>query len=174
MAELENVAEVIKKKRRKKRRRFSYDNLYSFTYTAKHTNRLEEYDRNPLIIPLYIGPKSTLGLNLHWVNPLFRFQVVQYIMGVSGQMTNKRKVVRITYGMLKKDAFLNSGLKGVRRYLHTHMKNSVAIPKDEITTKILRNSKYKANVVDGDKQPVGMAQRFKRTAKKARRKIIRW
>ncbi len=170
----ETIEEPVKRKRRKKRRRFSYDNLYSFTYTAKHANRLEEYDRNPLIVPLYIGPKSTLGLNLHWLNPMFRFQLVQYIMGVSSQMANKRKVVRITYGMLKKDRFLQSGLKGIRRYLHTHMKNSTAIPKDEITLKMLRKPRFKANIVEGDKQPTGFTQRMKRTTKKARRKIIRW
>lgn len=173
MAEIEN-AELFKKKRRKKRRRFSYDNLYSFTYTAKHVKRLEEYDRHPLIIPLYVGPRSTLGLNLHWINPFYRFQLVQYIMGVSAQMSNKRKVVRITYGLLKRDQFLNSGLKGVRRYLHSHMKNSVAIPKDQITMKILRDSRYKPNIVDGDKESVGFKNRVRRTIKKARRKIIRW
>lgn len=173
MAELENTEQLDRKKRRKKRKRFSYDNLYSFTYTAKHLKRLEEYDRHPLIIPLFVGPKSTLGLNLHWVNPFFRYQLVQYLMGVSGQMTNRKKIVRITYGMLKRDKFLQSGLMGIRRYLHSHMKNSVAIPKDSINLNMLKQSRYKANIVDGEKQTT-LTKKIKRTVRKAKRKIIRW
>lgn len=57
--------------------------MYSFIYSPKHRDTLPLYDKFPLILPFNKYPDGFIGLNLHYLRPLHRINLLQKLMEVA-------------------------------------------------------------------------------------------
>ena len=99
---------------------FNPDKLYFFKYDDPVTkNRIDKWDRRPLVIPLHVDKSILFGLNLHWIPksaiPGF-IDFVNLFRNENGGRTNS-KLVKLTYDLIKRSSVLSKfALKAVRKY----------------------------------------------------------
>lgn len=139
-------------KRAKQRARFSDLGVYYFHYNdPKNIHRLNKFDKRPLVYPLDIGPTSLLGINLHWINPVWRVKFVLALNKASSKLKNKRKFIRWTYEMFKHDPKLRYAQPAIRRYLNSRIKNTQRITREDLSSFTLMKTKYRSRKVKGGK-----------------------
>lgn len=105
-------------------RREHLGRMIMFFYDPKMANELPYYDRFPLVIPVEMYNDGFLGINLHYLPPMRRAQLLDAIMNVydDAHMDERRKLM-ISYGLLR--AYVRSRLyvPCVKRYLYSHMRS---------------------------------------------------
>jgi hypothetical protein len=76
--------------------------MYFFGYDAKHKDKLPYYDRFPLIFPIGPAPGGFLGINLHYLPPRLRAQLMDALYStVSNDKLDSSTKLRISYDILK-------------------------------------------------------------------------
>ncbi len=115
------------------------DNVYYFKYANPKTKeRLRVWDRQPIIVVVYMTTKHIIGINLHWL-PFFRLPLFLYIFkrlqkALSTTINGHRKLLRLTYGLLKNDIRFERTQykKAIRKYLIRRITNVKEIPIKDI------------------------------------------
>lgn len=102
-------------------------NMYLFVYDPKYKKTLPFYDMYPLVIPIEMYVDGFLGLNLHYLPPLSRSQ----LMGALDDIKNNDKYndttkLLISYELLKR--YSGSKFIGhdacIKKYLFGHVRSS--------------------------------------------------
>ena len=108
------------------------NHILYFHYPNPVTKKLPVWDLFPLVIILDNShPRTLLALNLHWVPPLARKRIVEFIIDHSKRLP-KRKLARLVYQMLLADPRLRNSAQGVRRYIKSRIRMLHKIDKTEL------------------------------------------
>lgn len=82
--------------------RLTYGKMYHFWYDAKHKETLPYWDKFPLIFPVEPQKKGFLGLNLHYLPPPLRINLMEalYNLEMTGKYDQRAKLA-ISYSILQ-------------------------------------------------------------------------
>lgn len=106
-----------------------------FFYDPKTKEKLPYYDRNPLVIPLEVYDDGFLGLNLHYLPPGLRAQLMDAIYNRVFKVStandiNEKKNYNVSYKLIK--ALSSIGRSRLfkpctKRYLYSHLRSRIYI-----------------------------------------------
>jgi hypothetical protein len=98
--------------------------MYNVFYDPKHKKTLPYYDRFPLVIPIHHYRNGILGLNLHYLPPVLRANLLDKLMEVANNPTfDERKKMVISYGILRGAERYKGYKPCLKRYLGNHFRS---------------------------------------------------
>jgi len=102
----------------------SIGQMYCFSYDPKTKEKLPYYDKFPLIFPINFYSDGFLGINLHYLPPMMRAQLMNalYDIAVDDKYDNSRKL-RISYDLLNGSSKYKYFKPCVKRYLSSHVRS---------------------------------------------------
>ncbi len=101
-----------------------------YGYAPKHAKDLPQYDTFPLLLPFHVDGKYFTGLNLHYLPPIWRMKVLDFLMqtGLNKNMSDKKKIL-ISWQFLKSVSISKAAQYSVHKYLHGYVKTRfITIP----------------------------------------------
>lgn len=108
--------------------------MYFFFYDAKHKDKLEVWDRFPLVFPIERYNDGFLGLNLHYLNVRERKALIDELTKFANSPTLSPKTkLQLSYDLLQSTKSLaNMSRPCIKRYLNSQMRSRfVEITADE-------------------------------------------
>lgn len=104
-----------------------------FKYDAKLKKELPYWDMMPLIFPIEIYQDGFLGINLHYLPPVFRARLMDALYTVlSNNKYDKTTRLQLSYQILKGAKKFKYFKPCTKRYLHDHVQsNLIAIDPTE-------------------------------------------
>ena len=127
--------------------------MYMFFYDPKHKEKLPFYDQFPLIFVLEKYKDGFLGMNLHYLPPVFRASLMDKLYQIERQDNiRESKKLRLNYGLLNNAARYKYFRPTVKRYLYSQVRSRYLwIPYEEWDIALMlptaRFRKSKSNVV---------------------------
>jgi hypothetical protein len=102
----------------------SVGKMYTFAYDPKYKYQLPYYDEFPLIFPIEYYGDSMLGINLHYLPPTLRAQLMDalYELITDDKFTYKTRL-RVSYNILNSAAKFAYFKPCVKKYLFSHVKS---------------------------------------------------
>lgn len=100
--------------------------MYMFSYDPKYKETLPFYDMYPLVIPIEMYADGFLGLNLHYLPPLARANLLSSLKKVANNdKYNDTTKLNISYRMLRNYSSQFAGFENcVKRYLYAHVRST--------------------------------------------------
>ena len=115
---------LISKNRGKQVGRTGVGSMYLFNYDPKHKATLPYYDRFPLVFMIEDYNDGFLGINLHYLPPRLRAQLMDALYSLSSnQRYDENTKLRISYEILKSAAKYRYFKPCVKRYLTSQVKS---------------------------------------------------
>ena len=127
--------------------------MYMFQYDPKGKDTLPYYDVFPLIFVLEKYNDGFLGMNLHYLPPVFRARLMDRLYSIERQDNlRESKKLRLNYGLLNSVAKYKYFRPTVKRYLNSQVRSRFLwVPYEEWDIALMlptqRCRKGKANVV---------------------------
>ena len=98
--------------------------MYMFFYDPKTKETLPYYDRFPLIFMIDKYKDGFLGMNLHYLPPLYRARLMDALYSIERNDSQREsKKLRLTYGLLNSAAKYKYFKPTVKRYLYNHVRS---------------------------------------------------
>lgn len=97
-----------------------------FVYDPKHKETLPYYDKFPLVIPIGTYPDGFLGLNLHYLPPAARAELLSKLIKYRIGAKTTNAYMQVSYGMLKDAIKHPLFMPCVKRYLYSHVRSKFA------------------------------------------------
>jgi hypothetical protein len=105
---------------------FVVGGLYHFFYDPMTKNKLDYYDSFPLVIPLNKSIDGFLGLNLHYLPPLYRATFLDKLMPTADlNAKDEPERLRITYDILKVTQTLREFKPCLKKYLNSQIRSKI-------------------------------------------------
>lgn len=107
--------------------------MLMYQYDAKWKDILPYWDMFPVVFPVELYKDSFLGLNMHYLPPIYRVRLFDALF----ENTNNKKYdettkLKINYQMLKAAANMKYYKPCVKKYLYSHVKSQlIEVPIDE-------------------------------------------
>lgn len=95
--------------------------MFLFRYDAKTKEELPYWDMYPLIFPISVDAKGFIGLNLHYLPPSMRANLMNSLMRFKSKVPGKD--LAINYSILTKYSSLSYFKPCVKRYLYSHVRS---------------------------------------------------
>lgn len=107
--------------------------MYHFFYDPKHKDTLPYYDRFPLIFVMDRYKDGFLGMNLHYLPPLFRARLMDRLYTITrNDSIRESEKLRLSYGLLSASSKFKYFQPCVKRYLSNHVRSRfLYIPAEE-------------------------------------------
>jgi hypothetical protein len=106
----------------KKASMFKIGDLILFQYDAKLKDKLPYWDRFPVVFPINFYKDGFLGINLHYLPPLYRAQLMDALYNIrNNQNMDETTVLNVSYEILKGASQFKSFKPCVKRYLYHHI-----------------------------------------------------
>lgn len=107
--------------------------MYHFFYDPKHKDTLPYYDRFPLIFVMDRYKDGFLGMNLHYLPPVFRARLMDRLYSITrNDAIRQSEKLRLSYGLLNAASKFNYFRPCVKRYLNNHVRSRfLYIPAEE-------------------------------------------
>lgn len=107
--------------------------MICYMYDPKTKDKLPYYDNFPMVLPFAVSPTHFTGLNIHYLPPKIRAQLLNKLMVYA---TNDKLQVnsrlRLSWDLLKNAARFPEVSASVKQYLFSHVKsNFVRLPPKE-------------------------------------------
>ena len=133
VGELRPTPAVLMKDRERLKDKSIIGKMYFFFYDPKTKDSLPYYDRFPLVIPIERYSDGFLGLNLHYIHPRHRVNLLDKLSEISSNKTYDEKTkLRISYGYLAASSKAFEATPCIKRYLFSHLTSRfLEIPADE-------------------------------------------
>lgn len=127
------IASVIAKEDFRKRNRFQVGGMYYFYYDPKTKDKLEYYDKFPLILVLDIQGDGFMGLNLHYLPIKYRIAFLDKLMDYAVlDDENNPKRLRISYELLSASKRFKEFRPCLKKYLNSYIQSRIlAVQPDE-------------------------------------------
>jgi hypothetical protein len=108
------------------RQRLKYDamigRMYFFYYDPKTKDKLQYYDRFPLVLPIDQYPDGFLGLNLHYIHPKQRIILLDKLSSfTNNDKYDKTTKLKLSYDMLSASSRIYEFKPCIKRYLFKHV-----------------------------------------------------
>lgn len=98
--------------------------MYFYFYDPKTKEHMEYYDKFPLVIPIEEHHDGFLGLNLHYIHPKQRLQLLDKLSDIA---TNKNfdesTKLKISYNYLRNATRLYEHKPCLKKYLYNHIRS---------------------------------------------------
>ena len=95
-----------------------------FEYDPKHKDTLPYYDRFPLIFPINIAKGGFLGMNMHYLPPRLRAQLMDALYdAANNQRFDEKTRLDISYRILSQSSKYRLFKPTVKRYLTKHVRS---------------------------------------------------
>ena len=105
---------------------FSIGKLYHFAYDPKTKEQMPYYDIFPLVIPLNKYDDGFLGMNLHYLPPLYRATFLDKLSGFAIMSApDEIKRLRVSYEILKAAQHYPEFKPCLKKYLFTQVKSKI-------------------------------------------------
>jgi hypothetical protein len=102
-----------------------YGHMYHFLYLPKYREELPYYDKFPLVFPVQRVDGGFLGLNLHYINPKERMNLMKQLYKYqTNDTTDAKTKLVLTYRLLNKTKSLQSFKPCLKRYLYSHIRSN--------------------------------------------------
>ena len=102
----------------------SIGRMYAFFYDPKHKKTLPFYDKFPLVIVIGMKENGFLGLNLHYLPPVLRAQLMNRLYEtVSNKKLDKTTKLRVNYQLLQGAVRFRYFSPCVKHYLFEHVQS---------------------------------------------------
>lgn len=107
--------------------------LYLFQYDPKMKEDLPYYDRFPLVFPFESQDGGFLGMNLHYIPPLYRARLMDSLYSLlNNSKYDETTKIRASYALLNSAARYKYFKPCVKRYLFSHVQSRfLLIPANE-------------------------------------------
>jgi len=98
--------------------------MYMFQYDPKGKETLPYYDIFPLIFVLERYNDGFLGMNLHYLPPIYRARLMDRLYAIERMdQVRESKKLRLSYGLLNSVARYKYFRPTVKRYLNNHIRS---------------------------------------------------
>lgn len=98
--------------------------MYMYFYDPKTKEDLPYYDRFPLVFVVEMYNDGFLGINLHYLPPQLRAQLMDALYDtVTNQRYDEKTRLRINYSKLKSISRMKMFQPCIKRYLYSHVKS---------------------------------------------------
>ena len=102
--------------------------MYMFFYDPKHKETLPYYDKFPLVVVVGPAEGGFYGLNLHYLPPILRAQMLDALMGITTNTKfNKSTRFKMSYELLARTAKLKYFKPCFKHYLNEHVQSRFAL-----------------------------------------------
>ena len=96
--------------------------MYFYFYDPKTKDSMPYYDRFPLVIPIERYKDGFLGLNLHYIHPRHRVNLLDKLSEIASNKNYDEKTkLRISYGYLAASSRAFEATPCIKRYLFSHV-----------------------------------------------------
>jgi hypothetical protein len=103
--------------------RFRLGHMYMFAYDAKHKDTLPYYDRFPLIFPINTAKGGFLGINMHYLPPTLRAQLMDSLYDLTNnERYDETTRLRLSYDRLNSAAKFRFFKPTVKHYLKSQLR----------------------------------------------------
>jgi len=103
----------------------SIGRMYMYVYDPKHKETLPYYDTLPLIFVVAFTPDGFYGLNLHYVPPFVRAQIIEALTkNLNRAGLSESRKIKMSYDILKKSSKFAIIKHCFKRYLFSHVRSS--------------------------------------------------
>lgn len=100
--------------------------MYLFSYDPKTKDDLPYYDRLPLIFPFRVVGNSMYGINMHYLPPVYRAQLMDALYStVSDTKYDEHTRLRISYNILSRASRYRFFKPCVKQYLNSHIRSNL-------------------------------------------------
>lgn len=100
--------------------------IYFMRYDPKLKDELPYYDTAPLFILLNVYDDRFLALNLHYVPPLLRQKMIDFMLStITANKWDHKTKAKINYGMVKSMSELAILKPAIKSYLFDHMRSKI-------------------------------------------------
>ncbi len=102
--------------------------LFLFQYDPKGKKKLPYWDSYPVIFPINIYHNSVLGINLHYLPPVYRAQLMDqlYTLAVNKEKMDDTTRLRISYNILKNRGSMPFYKPCIKKYLFSNFRTQLA------------------------------------------------
>lgn len=98
--------------------------MYMFYYDPKHKDTLPYYDRFPLIFPFRKVPGGFYGLNLHYLPPQLRAQLMDGLYDYANNTRyDESTKIKLNYQLLRSVSTMRFFAPCVKHYLDDHVRS---------------------------------------------------
>ena len=98
--------------------------MYFYFYDPKTKDSMPYYDRFPLVIPIERYKDGFLGLNLHYIHPRHRINLLDKLSEIASNKTyNENTKLRISYDYLAASSRAFEATPCIKRYLFSHVQS---------------------------------------------------
>ena len=98
--------------------------MYFYYYDPKTKDKLQYYDRFPLVLPIEQYPDGFLGLNLHYIHPKQRIILLDKLSDfANNKKFDKTTRLRLTYDALASASRAFEATPCIKRYLFSHVES---------------------------------------------------
>lgn len=105
----------------------TYDNIgqmLTFQYDAKLKKELPYWDRMPLIFPIEIYKDGFLGINLHYLPPMYRAKLMDALYTVmNNEKYDRTTRLQISYSIMRGAKKFKYFEPCIKRYLNSHVQS---------------------------------------------------
>lgn len=104
----------------------SIGKMFLYRYDPKHKATLKYYDQFPLIFPIEHYDDGWLGINMHYLPPLYRARLMDMLYEtISNQRYDGRAKLQINYKILNAVSKYRYFKPTIHRYLRSHVRSSL-------------------------------------------------
>jgi len=98
--------------------------MICYFYDAKHKDTLPYWDKFPVIFPIELYKDGFLGINLHYLPPVFRARLMDKLYDLlNNQKYNETSKLKLSYDILKTASKFSYFKPCIKRYLYSHIKS---------------------------------------------------
>jgi hypothetical protein len=100
--------------------------MYAFHYIPKYEDTLPVWDQFPLVLPMEIYPDGFLGLNLHYLDPFNRLNLLQLLHDfITNTKYDDSTRFKLSYSVLNGISKYDVMRPCIKRYLLEYMSSSM-------------------------------------------------
>lgn len=100
--------------------------LLMYQYDPKHKDTLPYYDKFPMIFPIEYYDDGWLGINLHYLPPVYRARLMDALWDtLNNQRFDDGSKLRINYDILKSASKFKYFKPCIKRYLFNHVRSNL-------------------------------------------------
>lgn len=122
--DLRITRESIMKDKARLQARTIVGRFYFFAYDPKTKDILPYYDKFPLVIPIEMYDNGFLGLNFHYIHPMYRLKLLRQLMvyANTAKMTEKTRL-KLSYPIIQTISSIYRATPCIKRYLWSHVQS---------------------------------------------------
>ncbi len=112
--------------------------MYFYLYDAKWKDDLPYWDKFPLVIPIKYYDNGWLGVNLHYLPPMLRGQLLDKLMEYAKAYPTERAFMKVSYDLLKNIDKSKHYKPTIHRYLKSQLQSGLVKVEAEYWEKAAR------------------------------------